>query len=324
MSGAELLNIGVVACARYTHTPVIWGPLMHPEGQEERSRVRTRATRMRITHAWDIDAEAAHEFAQPYGARVVDHFADMVGAVDGVILDDFDSCSYFPVLAAPFLDAGIPLFINRPFALSMDDAHRLIDRAQTHDTPVMSASSFEFAPEVDAIRQRVAGLGNLHGYAAANSMSDYATHGIHGLYFVHACVGGGIRSVAYQTPDWHEPNGVVSIEHEGRDGGRPFYGTVQQISGTWGWIRVFGSTSFEQWVGSGPYFWLPLLLEWQRMLETRQMPQPYSVLLEKTGLFLAGFRSHLERQGAPVGLDELDGWIAPRLNPDPYPPGFSG
>jgi predicted dehydrogenase len=295
---------------------------MHCEGQEEASRLGTRPTRMRITHAWDRDAEAAQAFARPYGAQVVKNFADMVGAVDGIILDDFDSAAHFTQLARPYLEAGTPIFVNRPLALSMAAANELIDLARKHQTPVMSGSTFEFAPETEAVRQRVEALEEVRGYVAANSMSDYATHGIHGLWFVHACMGGDIRSVAYQTPDWRAPNGLVTLEHEGRHGGRPFYGSVQQISGTWAWIRVFGDTSFEQSVGTGAYFWLPLLLEMQRMFETRRMPQSYETLLEKTRLFLAGFRSHLERGGAPVRLDDLDDWHAPLLNPDPYPSGY--
>jgi hypothetical protein len=135
-------------------------------------------------------------------------------------------------------------------------------------------------------------------------------------------MGGGVRSVAYQTRDWREPNGLVTIEHDGRNGGKPFYGSVQEIGGTWGWIRVFGSHSFEQSVGSGPYFWLPIVVAMQRMFETRRMPQSYECILEKTAMFLAGFRSHLDAGGAPVSLDRLGDWRAPLLNPDPYPDGF--
>lgn len=324
MDAAPALRLGLLTCSRYCHTPGIWGPIIQPEGRTSASRLGTRVTRMRLTHVWDVDGAAAQQVAREYGARAVAHFADMVGQVDGVILDDFDSSVHFPQLARPYLEAGVPMFINRPFALSMPAAEELVARARAHQTPIMSASTFEFAPEVEAVRAAVQRLDAIHGYAAANSMSDYATHGIHGLWFAYACMGGGVRSVAYQTGDWHAPNGVVTVEHEGRHGGPAFYGAVQQIGGAWGWIRVFGASGFEQSIGSGPYFWLPLVVEMQRMFETRQMPQSYDVLLEKTAMFLAGFRSHLDAGGAPVRLDQLGDWQAPLLNPDPYPDGFFG
>ncbi len=322
MDTIPALRVGLLTCARYCHTPPIWGPIIQPESAPEEARLKTRTTRLRLAQVWDLDAAAARRFAAQYGATAVSHYADMVGKVDAVILDDFDSCLHFPHLARPYLEAGLPMFINRPFALSMPDAVELVDTARAHGAPLMTGSSFEFAPEVEGIRRQVEACGPIHGYVAANSMSDYPTHGIHGLLFVHACMGGGVRRVAYQTRDWHEPNGLVTIEHEGRDGGRPFYGVVQEITGTWGWIRVFGGSSFEQAVGSGPYFWLALLVEMQRFFETRQMPQSYDDILEKTAMFLAGFRSHLDAGGAPVDLDQLGDWRAPLLKPDPYPEGF--
>lgn len=320
---ASFLKVGVLACARYVHTRGIWGPIIQPESAAEPGR--TRATRMVLTHAWDIDREGAEDFARAFeGVEVVEHYYDMVGKVDGVILDDFDSCLHFKELARPYLEAGVPIFINRPFALNLEDAREMIDLARKHGAPIMSGSSFEFAPETEQIRQQVARIEPVSGYVAANSMSDYPTHGIHGLFFAHACVGGGIRSVSYQTPDWREPNGIVVVEHEGREGGKPFYGCVQEITGTWGWIRVFGRQSFELAVQTGTYFWLPLVLEMQKMFETRRMPQLYEVLYEKTQLFLAGFKSHLECRGAPVALDQIGDWTAPLLNPDPYPEGYFG
>ena len=104
----------------------------------------------------------------------------------------------------------------------------------------------------------------------------------------------------------------------------PFYGCVQQVSGTWGFIRVFGKQNFEQLIHPSLYFWLPIVIEMQKMFSTRKMPQSYEALYEKVQLFLAGFKSHIECGGAPVRLDEIGDWRAPLLNPDPYPDGYFG
>ena len=321
MADEALIRVGVLACAPYVHTKGIWGLYSQPGDLED----RTRMTGMKLTHVWDLNRGEAEEFARCYsGVEVVDNYYDMVGQVDGIILDDFNSSPHFKELARPYLEAGVPIFINRPFALNLEDAREMIELARKHDTPVMSSSTFEFAPEMEQIKGQVAGSAPLAGYVTANSMSDYPTHGIHGLWFAHACVGGGIRSVSYQTPDWRKPNGVVVIEHEGRDGGVPFYGCVQQVSGTWGFIRVFGKQNFEQLIHPSLYFWLPIVIEMQKMFSTRKMPQSYEALYEKVQLFLAGFKSHIECGGAPVRLDEIGDWRAPLLNPDPYPDGYFG
>ena len=323
MATTDLLTVGILACSRYVHTKGIWGPIIEPEADGGPSAQRTRMTGMAITHVWDVDRKGAEAFAQQYkGVEIVDDYWDMVGKVDAIILDDFDSCRHFKHLARPYLEAGIPMFINRPFALNVDDARMILDLAARHDTPIMSGSSFEYAPEITQIRNNIEEIGPLSGYCAANSMSDYATHGVHGVFFAYACVGGGIRSAAYQTSDWRTPNGLVTIEYEGRDGGRPFYGCVQEISGVWAWMRAFGSRTFEQSVHAGAHFWPPMIIQMQKMFETGKMPATHGELLEKTQLFLAAFKSHVECGGAPVALDEIGDWTAPLLNPDPYPADF--
>jgi len=325
MTDITPIRVGVLTCARYVHITGIWGPIIDPYGEQQFKGASTRMTNMVMTHVWDMDRPAAEEFTRQYkGVEVVDNYWDMVGKVDGIILSDLDSCLHFKELTRPYLEAGVPIFINRPFALNLPDAQAMIDLAQKHNTPIMSGSSFEHAPEVEHIKREVASIEPISGFTAANSASDYPSHGIHGPLFVYSCIGGGIQSVAYQTPDWRTPNGLVTIEYKARDGGKPFYGCIQEISGTWAWIRVFGSRSFEQFVQSDIHFWVPILLKMQEMFETRTMPESYEAIYEKTQMFLAGFKSHVECKGAPVALSEIGDWTAPLLNPDPYPGGFFG
>ncbi len=325
MSDMPLVRVGVLTSQRFVHINGIWGPIINPYGEAEFKGAKTRMTGMAMTHVWDMDREGAQEFARIYGGiEVVDNYYDMVGKVDGVILSDFDSCIRFKELTKPYLEAGVPIFINRPFAMNLEDARYMIDLAKKHNTPIMTGSSFEYAPEVEYIRRTVKEIEPIRGYTAANSMSDYPSHGSHGPLFVYSCIGGGIKSVSYQTPDWRTPNGIIVIEYEGRDGGKPFYGCIQEISGTWGWIRVFGERTFEQFLGNDLPFWVPIVLEMQSMFETREMPESYDAIYEKTQLFLAGFKSHVECGGAPVALSEIGDWTAPLLNPDPYPDGYFG
>ena len=320
----SLVRVGILTCARFDHISGIWGPLIDPTAEPHFRDCTTRVTGMVMTHVWDIDREAVNRFCDTHkGVQAVDNYWDMADKVDGIIVSDFDSAVHFADLARPYLEAGVPIFINRPFALNLEKAQEIIDLSKKHDTPIMSGSSFGFAPEIEAIKLEVEAISPVRGFAAANSMSDYASHGIHGLYMIHACIGGGVKSVSYQTPDWRTPNGHLTFEYDPRGPeGKTFYGSLQEISGTWGWIRVFGERSFEQFVDSGLSFWVPILLRMQQMFETRTMPEPYDDIIEKLQMFLAGFKSHVECAGAAVALDDIGDWTAPMLNPNPYPDGF--
>jgi hypothetical protein len=318
-----MTRVGVLACGRMAHIAGVWGPIIEPSVDKGGlAAAQTRMTDLRLTHVWDIDRRLADAFGHKYGATVVDEYGDMVGKVDGIILDDFDSCLHFKDLARPYLEAGVPMFINRPFALSLADAGQIIALGQKHDTPILSGSSFEYAPELKEIRRQVAAATPISGYCVANSSTDYASHGVHGLFFAYACVGGGIRSVAYQTRDWRSSGGTLRIEHEGRDGGLPFTGSVKETANDCGRFSLCGQQGFDTTVETNTAFWVAIVQAMQKLFQTRRMPQTYEQLYEKTQLFLAGFKSHVECGGAPVPIDQIGDWQAPLLNPDPYPEGF--
>jgi hypothetical protein len=174
-------------------------------------------------------------------------------------------------------------------------------------------------------------------------------HGVHGIYFVYACVGGGVETVSYQCDDWTRPNGAMTFGYKGRNGGANFWGLLQQSyrSGS-AWIRVNGrgttkrrdgyanDVSVERqmdWPREGrgnvvdSAIWLPGLQAMQRMFETGEMHETYENLYEKTQMFIGGFYSHLEKKGAPVRLADIPlDWEIPNdrrpMSRDRYPEGY--
>lgn len=339
---AELLEVGVLT-TQGGHINSIWGPLINPTGD------KTRVTGMLMTHAWDINPESLDSFAKKYNVRKVKHYYDMVDKVDAVIMTDFASLFSYQDLVRPYLEAGVPIFINRPFASSLKNARDMIDTAKKNGTPIMCGSSLEYVQAVDTIRQEIPDLGDITGYVADNAMSDYATHGVHGIYFVYACVGGGVKSVSYQANDWVRPNGIMTFKYEGRMGADDFWGSLLQPyrSGS-AWIKVYGKgfttrkdgysndVSIERqmdWPREGrgnvvdSAIWLPILHAMQRMFETGVMPEPYENIYEKTQMFIGGFYSHLDKKGAPVLLEDIPlDWECPRdrrpMDASHYPKGF--
>ena len=341
-SSGELLKVGILTTTG-GHIKSIWGPLINPVGG------KTRVTGMVMTHAWDIDGESLDSFCKTYNVEKVARYDGMIGKVDAVIMADFQSLSWNQDLVRPYLDAGVPIFINRPFASSLKNARDMIETARRNNTPIMCGSSLEYVQAVDSVRKHIPELGELTGYVADNAMSDYATHGVHGIYFVYACVGGGVKTVSYQAEDWTRPNGVMTFRYAGRDGGADFWGVLQQAyrSGS-AWIKVCGrgntkradnylnDVSFERHMdwpreGRGPVtdsaIWLPMIHAMQRMFETGEMPEPYESIYEKTQMFIGGFYSLLEKNGAPVRLDDIPlGWECPSdrrpMNPSRFPEGY--
>ena len=311
----EIVKVGILTCHPTTgHVRPAWAPVIAPRDNGP------RRTDMVMSHVWDGELEQAEAFAAEYGATAVANHWDMVDAVDGVILGDHNQIFDFEHLTRPYLEAGVPVFVNRPFAFSVADAREIVELAARHGTPLMCGSSFEYVKEVGVIRRQLAEAGPIRGYMADNAAGEYAFHGIHGLWMAYACVGGGVRRVAHLGADRRDPNavGALMLEHEGRNGGAPFVGCIQP-TGRQAWFRVYAEREVceqtlqpeESAWDRDTFLWLPMLLKIQDLFQHLRMPESYDQILEKVKIFLAGFKSHVACGGGPVGVDEIGDWVAP-------------
>src|SRR5437660_1167144 len=52
--------------------------------------------------------------------------------------------------ARPFLDAGLPCFIDKPFTCGVADARKIAELSARREAPVFSSSSLRYAPELVA------------------------------------------------------------------------------------------------------------------------------------------------------------------------------
>ena len=316
----DLVEVGVIV-GPGCHSYGIWGEIMNP------TPGHIRTTGMIMTHVWSLKPEMAWRFAEKFqGVKVVEDPRDMVGKVDGVFVDDVNAVSIYPLLAKPFLEAGVPTFVNRPYATSLAKGRAMVDLAEQHRAALMSASTWEYTESVGGLRAKAAGMTTIKGYVAHNSMSDFYTHGVHGVYYVYAVLKdeikkgrGKVTAASYLTPNWRTPNGIVVYEHESPDG--PYYGSLLEIGGADGnaYMRIFGTSSDGDAEGKIParpgYFryntWNAMPLVIQEMFETGTSPETGEDLMEKLTMFLMAFRSALEREGAPVHRDDIADWELP-------------
>ena len=266
----------------------------------------------------------------------------MLDKVDGIIIPSFDTANHVnKYLAKPYLDAGIPTFINRPFAFSMRDAKEIINHAKRTGTPLMCGSAYEFCKEVPLIKQSVEKNAPLFGAAVTSDSSDFPSHGIHPIYWVHKIFGGNISRVSYFTRDWKEVPGSVHLEYKPeKEGEKPFYVNIVfmkcGLTHSWGAMTIVGENGSEtiniRTEGNREdvfnFFFLPSLLAMQKFFETGNMPEPLDDILSKTRIFLSAWNSHLVHGGGPVDPAELaDNWHGPAqyfTRPNRYPEGFFG
>src|SRR3982751_2654690 len=83
------------------------------------------------------------------GVPLVDKPEDMIGKVDAMLIEAVDGSVHYE-RAKPFLEAGVPCYIDKPFTCSVEHARKIIDLAEKKKVPVFSSSSLRYAPELVA------------------------------------------------------------------------------------------------------------------------------------------------------------------------------
>lgn len=317
--GSGPFRVGCMNVNVYSHLMPLWAPLINPRpGQKD-----TPFTGMRITHCWEIDPAKSEEFAKTYDCEPVRNFDDMVGKVDGIISGGYYEHGWNHILHEPYLKAGLPNLINRPFANSLAKARRMIDVARRSGATILTPSAHELNESIARAKAWAAGK-RIICYNATNSFDDYPTHGLHGVWMVCKAIaesGNRVVSVSYRANNWHSPPGVLTFEHADPQG-RQFFGALHQVSGSWGTVEIhtaeeYGGKLFAIQPGTGFPFnktevWAPPVWVFQHMAMHKEMPQTFDQIFEKTRVFLAGWRSVLENRGAPVRVEDVpETWCSP-------------
>ncbi|HEV3145027.1 MAG TPA: Gfo/Idh/MocA family oxidoreductase [Gemmataceae bacterium] len=127
------------------------------------------------------------------GVPLVEKPEDMLGMVDGMLIESQEGTPHYE-RAKPFLEAGIPCYVDKPFTCSVADARKLIDLAEKKKLPLFSSSSLRYAPELvefvgDDKHGKIHGA-LAYGPAPENERNPGLFHyGIHAVEIVYTLMG---------------------------------------------------------------------------------------------------------------------------------------
>ena len=130
-----------------------------------------------VTHVWTQERERAISISEASLVETVcSHYTDMIGKVDGVLLARDDASSHIEI-AAPFLAAGIPIYIDKPIALSVASLKTLIGM-QKYAGQIFSCSALKYAKEFQLSVNDRLDLGRLRTIQGCvpNNWDKYAVH----------------------------------------------------------------------------------------------------------------------------------------------------
>ena len=142
----------------------------------------------RVTHLWtDRPEDAANIAAASLIPNIVDRPENVLGEVDAVIIATDDGDDHVRRVA-PFLDSGLPIFVDKPLASNLADLRRFIAWRE-QGAKIISSSGLRYAPELRAMR------GRTFQWLTGTTCKTWKRYGIHALEPMYTLLGPGFESV---------------------------------------------------------------------------------------------------------------------------------
>ncbi|MDB5310388.1 MAG: oxidoreductase [Gemmataceae bacterium] len=235
------------------------------------------------------------------GVPLVDKPGDMIGKVDAVLIESVDGTVHYE-RARPFLEAGLPCFVDKPFTCSVADARKIIDLAERKKVPVFSSSSLRYAPEVvefaaDPKPGKLIGC-VVYSPASLSPIPERNAglfhYGIHGVEVLYTLMGPGCQRVTCVRE-----KGVDVVTGQWKDG------RVATLRGLRDGAAGYGFVAFSEkgvkavTVGTGVIY-RELCKKIVETFETKKAPLDPAVTLE-----IVAFIEAANRSGANHGAGEM-------------------
>lgn len=152
------------------------------------------------------------------GIQICDSIEETAGGMDAFFLESVDGRQHleqFKILA----QFGKPVFIDKPFACSLEDALAIAQIAGERNIPVMTASAIRYAKGIDGLLEDGAAAQSCEAFGPMAILSDYRDYfwyGIHSAEVLYAMMGQGCKTV--QTFNTEKIDLIVGMWHGGRIG----------------------------------------------------------------------------------------------------------
>lgn len=252
----------------------------------------------RVTHLWtDNPAEAPLVAATAKIPQIVKNPEDVIGHVDAVFISTDDGFDHVR-RARPFIEAGLPVFVDKPLATSVEELRTFIAWEKA-GARLLSSSGMRYAPEIDPYLDGAGGLGELR-WISSTTAKAWENYGIHALEPVARILGPGFTSVRLETTPGLE---VAHLTH--RSGTQVTLPVIYDGGATFGAIQLCGTAGLATIRCTDTYTtFRRQLVAFIDFLRTGRSAYPFRDTVELMAVLIAGLRSRAEGSRR-VTVDEI-------------------
>jgi len=267
-------------------------------GKEPKNTLQIEGAR--VTHICCNDpADARHVAKASLIPNVVERPEDVIGHVDAVIIatdqgfEHVDRCR-------PFVEAGLPLFVDKPLTDNEPDLLQFIEWVE-EGHQILSSSSMRYTKEYGPYRISTHELGRLC-LVTITTGKYWETYGIHALEGMYPILGPGFISAQNTGSKYRN---IVHLKHE--SGADVVVAAIKEMIGSFGVMTLNGTAGHAVVEGGDSFYAFKAQLQtFVDFLRTGERPFPFSETVELMKLVIAGIRSR-EEGGREVMLSEIGG-----------------
>ena len=312
--GDKPLKIGILGFTEGNGHPYSWSAMFNGYNKDEMEScgfpVIPRYLEKQPDHTFGIDGakitcvcctgfkgreEAEHIARAANIPTVYDDPTQMIGNVDAVIVATDDGNEHVE-RCRPFVEAGIPMFIDKPLVNTEKDLQTFV-KWRKDGAKFISSSCMRYAKEYEIFYDNHYELGELM-YIMSPMAKKYEHYGIHALEAMYPLLKEGFVSVRNTGT---VERSIVHIKHKSGCNVNVVLGVGMAGAG----MTVIGSLGSRYLTVGDSYYafkkQLDLFVDW---LRTGKEPFPFCETVELMKLVIGGLRSR-DEGGREVFLDEI-------------------
>jgi len=268
---------------------------LNKEPEETRTIAGARVTHVCCTG--DGGYTADHVAACARVPHVVERPEDVIGQVDAVIIATDIGAEHVD-RARPFVEAGLPLFVDKPLADNADDLRAFIEWVDGGQA-ILSTSCMRYGKEFLPYRLSTHELGAVR-HACITTAKSWEKYGIHALEGLYPILGPGFLTV--RNTGTSERN-VVHLTHA--SGADATVVATADMFGGFGCLQLCGTAGHAQVAFADTFFAFKAQLQaFVDYLRTGVRPFPFDETVELIKLVIAGIRSR-EAGGSEIAVEKV-------------------
>jgi len=254
---------------------------------------RVRIPGARVTHVWTENSADRYSIAAAsLIPNVVDRPEDVIGQVDGVLIATDDGDDHIRRVA-PFVEANLPVFVDKPLATNIADLRQFV-RWQQAGASLLSSAGTRYARELDSLR------GPSWLWLTGIVPKSWERYGIHLLEPVLTLLGPGFTEARMEKIGTSK---IVQLTHA--SGVPVTLAAIPPAVGSFGVFHAYNAEEHRQTQIKDYYTaFRNQLLTVVDFVRTGKSPFPFEQTVELMAAIIAGKRSG-DEGGRKVALEEI-------------------